>query len=477
MLETSSHKTGTTKPREGAAPFPSARRHALLAWRILYVRLRFLLVLILAFVVVGNWDALRNHWDKITRRLAGTHPVDQGISSDTEYWCPMCPGVISDWPAKCPVCNMALVRRQRGEAVPLPDGVLARMQFSPYRLQLAGIQTVPIGYQPLTYEIESAGWVEETTAGNLSALGAQAEVLEKDLPYLTEGQTVELTCAAFPGRAPFEGKVRKVLSPSSATARLFRVKVHIDNPRQELRAGMLVKVRIKVPPKRLEWLVRPLWDEWKNRTALTQVARGLAGPPGHLGVISIEPMALLAGQLALLQQGQVLAVPESAVVDTGAKRVVYMESFPGMFDALEVVLGPRCGAYFPILRGLEGGQRVATAGAFLIDAETRLNPSAAVAYFGAARGTNSDSPPRPSVKSAPGTGDPEIAQALAKLPPEDRALAVKQKVCPVTGELLGSMGKPFRVDLEGKRVFLCCQGCESEFRDNWKKYLPLLKAK
>jgi hypothetical protein len=80
----------------------------------------------------------------------------------------------------------------------------------------------------------------------------------------------------------------------------------------------------------------------------------------------------------------VLAVPETAVVDTGARKIVYVESSPGVFDGREVVLGPRAGAYFPVIRGVGAGARVATAGSFLVDAETRLDPAAAGAYFGAA---------------------------------------------------------------------------------------------
>jgi hypothetical protein len=48
----------------------------------------------------------------------------------------------------------------------------------------------------------------------------------------------------------------------------------------------------------------------------------------------------------------------------------------------------------------------------------------------------------------------------AKLPPEDRAIAEKQKVCPVTDAPLRSMGVPDKVTLKGKTVFLCCEGCE-----------------
>ncbi len=73
---------------------------------------------------------------------------------------------------------------------------------------------------------------------------------------------------------------------------------------------------------------------------------------------------------------EVLSVPESAVIDTGTRKVVYVESEPGVFEGRPVVLGPRVGDRFPVLEGLEPGENVAAAGAFLIDAESRLNPSA-----------------------------------------------------------------------------------------------------
>ena len=92
----------------------------------------------------------------------------------------------------------------------------------------------------------------------------------------------------------------------------------------------------------------------------------------------------------------VLAVPETAVVDTGTRRVVFVETMPGMFDGVEVTLGPRCGDYYPIRHGLSVGQKVATIGAFLIDAEARLSPDLAAAYFGAARSAESPASPASS---------------------------------------------------------------------------------
>ncbi|MBX3436991.1 MAG: hypothetical protein KF861_05840 [Planctomycetaceae bacterium] len=68
----------------------------------------------------------------------------------------------------------------------------------------------------------------------------------------------------------------------------------------------------------------------------------------------------------------------------------------------------------------------------------------------------------------------EIAAELAKLSPEDRALAEKQKVCPVGGEPLGSMGPPIKLVVEGREVFICCAGCEDAIRDEPEKYLRKL---
>jgi hypothetical protein len=166
---------------------------------------------------------------------------------------------------------------------------------------------------------------------------------------------------------------------------------------------------------------------------------------------------------------EILSVPVSAVIDTGVQKVVYVEREAGVFEGIAVALGARTGDFYPIIKGLEPGDRVATAGAFLLDAETRLNPAAAAAYFGAGDRPQGREPSAPnttpsapsSEPSAPAVS-PDIAANLNQLPDGDRQLAVEQRLCPVTGSALGSMGVPYRVSLKGAGVFLCCPGCEQE---------------
>jgi hypothetical protein len=93
-------------------------------------------------------------------------------------------------------------------------------------------------------------------------------------------------------------------------------------------------------------------------------------------------------------------------------------------------------------------------------------------------------------KKSKGSPPPEDREAdkearvkanLAKLGEQDRRLAEAQKYCPVMQDRrLGSMGKPFKLMLKGRPVFLCCDGCEDEAKaepDSTLAAVEKLKAK
>jgi hypothetical protein len=65
----------------------------------------------------------------------------------------------------------------------------------------------------------------------------------------------------------------------------------------------------------------------------------------------------------------------------------------------------------------------------------------------------------------------EIQAALAALSADDRALAMQQKICPVSGEALGGMGTPIKVSVAGHEVLICCEHCEQPLRDDPSQYL------
>ena len=113
------------------------------------------------------------------------------------------------------------------------------------------------------------------------------------------------------------------------------------------------------------------FDRWAEGYACSMHPDELSDKPG---VCTICGCGM---ETVNLHVERVLSVPESAVIDTGTRKVVYVESEPGLYDARAIELGPRSGAYFPVLAGLDLGQKIVSQGAFLIDAEARLNPAAA----------------------------------------------------------------------------------------------------
>lgn len=435
---------GTNHPAELKRPGRTAQ-----IFRAVQVRLRFVIVLATAFLVVGLWGNLRNHWDTWWHRLAGSHSIEHAVSLDTEYFCPMCPGVVSDWPAICPVCSMDLVRRKKGDAALLPEGVVARMQLSPYRIQLAGIATSVIENRPLVRDVVLGGYVvvspaksaaSESPEGDsplvkTSELALECQAAASDLPLLAPGREAHVTLDNAGAAAVLAGHVELAEREPDAVRgrRASIVFVRLAGEAAWVRPGMTGTARISVP------------------------------------LSEIEPFASLSKGSGKETNPGFAAVPESAIVDTGSRRVAFVETMPGMFDGVEVTLGPRCGDYYPVVKGLEAGQKVAAVGAFLIDAEARLSPDLAAAYFGAAR----------TAAPATAAGQPTAKRSRkqsAKLSADDEKLVKQQKICPVTEADLDSMGGPVAVEIAGRRVFLCCKACEKAIKADPQKYLAKLNS-
>jgi Cu(I)/Ag(I) efflux system membrane fusion protein len=292
---------------------------------------------------------------------------------------------------------------------------------------------------------------------DLSTVWIEAEVYEKDIAFLQPGQKVEAAVEAYPNRT-YTGEVALVYPRMEAATRTNRVRMRLENPHNELRPGMFATVTIDTPLETIE-------------------------PYKMLAAKTARTIVVAHDGNAARPQQEFLVVPEEAVVDTGTKKVVYVQREAGLFEGVEVELGPRQDDCYPVLKGLAAGDKVAAAGGFLIDAETRLNPAAASTYFGASggpqAGKDQEDRLKPGLRAKPGLQSPKPAndkvtqakppvavalsqediQNIEQLPQEDWQSAKVQAKCPVTGTALGSMGVPVKITLRGKPVFLCCQGC------------------
>ncbi|WP_165226848.1 efflux RND transporter periplasmic adaptor subunit [Aquisphaera insulae] len=216
---------------------------------------------------------------------------------------------------------------------------------------------------------------------DLSRVWILAQVFEDQLGRVEVGRRIEATVPAFPGET-FAGRIAMIAPALDAVTRTAAVRFEIDNPGYRLRPGMFAAVTLRLSPVRGD-----------SRERLLCPVSGLAlGSMGRAQDVDVDgrtvrvccagcipklksnPTAYLRGQEPS-SDDMVLCVPASAVIDTGSARVVYVESSPGIFEGRSVSLGVRMGDRYPVLSGLVSGERIAAAGAFLIDAETRLSGS------------------------------------------------------------------------------------------------------
>ncbi|MBX9947043.1 MAG: efflux RND transporter periplasmic adaptor subunit [Reyranella sp.] len=158
-----------------------------------------------------------------------------------------------------------------------------------------------------------------------SAMWVLAEVYEQDLAFVKVGDMAKMVVNAWPDR-PFPGRVTFIYPNVGKESRTARLRIEVANPDGLLRADMAATVEIEAPIP-----------------------------------------------------GQWVAVPASAVIDSGKRQVVLVERGEGRYEPRPVKLGVRVPGYVQVLEGLKAGERVVTSATFLIDAESNLR--AALAAF------------------------------------------------------------------------------------------------
>lgn len=154
---------------------------------------------------------------------------------------------------------------------------------------------------------------------DMSTVWLIAEVFEQDLAGVRVGQSAAITVKAYPGRS-FTGRVAFIYPVVGEQTRTARVRIEMANPDDLLKADMYASVEIASP----------------------------VGPR------------------------DVLAIPESAVIDSGARQVVLIDHGDGRFEPRAVKLGDRAEGYVAVIDGVRADERVVVSANFLIDAESNL---------------------------------------------------------------------------------------------------------
>ena len=100
----------------------------------------------------------------------------------------------------------------------------------------------------------------------------------------------------------------------------------------------------------------------------------------------------------------------TAVLDSGTRRLVYVEKAKGLFEPREIVIGPRSGTYYSVSKGLDEGERVVVRGNFFIDSQFQLQGQPSLLYPGGLHASmghqhGGDGATNPPKQPAPATPD------------------------------------------------------------------------
>lgn len=169
---------------------------------------------------------------------------------------------------------------------------------------------------------------------------------------------------------------------SSAGEALFRIAdtsvmwVMADVPESALkglrRGNMATIAFTGLPGETFSGVIDEIYPQVDMQTRTARVRIDLANPDGRLLVNMFADVTLATGD-----DGPVVQVPQSAVIDTGDRQVVIRDLGEGKFAPQDVVLGRQGAGMVEIREGINEGDRIVTTATFLIDAESNLNAALA----------------------------------------------------------------------------------------------------
>jgi Cu(I)/Ag(I) efflux system membrane fusion protein len=152
---------------------------------------------------------------------------------------------------------------------------------------------------------------------DLSTVWVISEIFAYEIPLIKVGQPAKIYLSFLPGKE-FSSKIDFIYPSLSGETRTARVRFTIPNPGAQLKPQMFTNTEIKI------------------------------------------------------DLGKRLVIPEDAVIDTGTRKVVYVDKGDGYFEPKEVTLGLQGEGVVEVTKGLQAGEKVVSAANFMIDSEAKL---------------------------------------------------------------------------------------------------------
>lgn len=202
--------------------------------------------------------------------------------------------------------------------------------------EIEKLETTGKAITDLTFESPVSGYITEKnalpnmyvqpethlyTVADLSSVWVYAQVFQTDLGKIRPGDPAEVTVDAYPGKT-FRGRADYILPQIDMNTRTARVRLVFPNPSLQLKPGMYVDVRLKIP------------------------------------------------------LGRQLVVPASAIFHSGTRQLVFVSHGDGQFEPRDVETGLQVGDQVIVTKGLRSRDAIVTSANFLIDSESQLQAAA-----------------------------------------------------------------------------------------------------
>jgi len=158
---------------------------------------------------------------------------------------------------------------------------------------------------------------------DLSKVWVLVDIYEYELPWVKQGDSVEMLLAGIPGKI-FKGHLAYIYPYAEARTRTIKVRLVFDNPDLLLKPEMFADITIYAD-----------------------------------------------------KQLNVVVIPSEAVIRSGSRNQVFVVRAPGQFEPRLVTLGLESNGQVAVIEGVEVGEEVVTSAQFLIDSESKLREATA----------------------------------------------------------------------------------------------------
>jgi len=227
-------------------------------------------------------------------------------------------------------------RVQEGNIEEIKERALNLIESSKRRLKLLGLSEEQIAELEELKEIESSLILPE------EAMWIYGEVYEYEMGWVKAGEKIKVLTSSFPGEE-FHGIISSVNPVLDPKTRSVRFRTSVENPDLKLKPEMYVDI------------------------VIMSMYTGVDG------------------------EHMVLAIPKDAVLDTGVRKIVWIDSDKGEYEGRVIEVGPEATGevsgekikFYPVLKGLSEGEKVVVKANFLIDSQSQISGVAASSYGGA----------------------------------------------------------------------------------------------